>query len=104
MGLGESVIDHIDTAGVISEEHALLLGAHSDLGKLFRLGTFCHVLWEHILRAIHIAAEMVIVNFLGVTAVAVTANNEIEKSVAGRHQVQVFQNAQELLGSDVLRV
>ena len=104
MGLGESVVDHIDIAGVFPEEHALLLGAHTNFEILFDLGPLGDILGEHVLRAVHITAEVVVVDLLGVSAVAVTANDQVKEGVAGRHQVQVFQNAQELLGGDVLRV
>jgi hypothetical protein len=43
-----------------------------------------------------------VVDFLSVATITVTASNQIEQLITGRHNVEVFHDAEELLGSDVL--
>ena len=102
MGLSETVVDHIDCFSRIPEECADLLGSHTDLlvvGAARLLGLIGR---EHVLRSVHVLAEVEIVDLLRVAAVAVTANDEVEHGVAWWHDVQVFHDAEELLRSDVL--
>ena len=103
MCLSETVVDHINGVGLLPEERAHLLGAHADLlvvGASWFLGL---VGGEHILRSVHVLAEVEVVDFFSVAAVAVTASNQIEHGVARRHDVEVFHYAEELLRGDVLR-
>ena len=75
MCLSETVVNHIDSIGLIPEERAHLLGAHADLlivGTSWFLGL---VGGEHILGSVHIFAEVEIVDLFGVAAIAVTASN-----------------------------
>lgn len=75
MCLSETVVDHINGVGLLLEERAHLLGAHADLlvvGASWFLGL---VGGEHILRSVHVLAEVEVVDFFSVAAVAVTASN-----------------------------
>ena len=103
MCLCETVIDHIYCFSGVPEERADLLGAHTDLLVVRAGWLFGLVLGEHVFRSIHVLAEVEIVDFLSVATVAVTANNQIEHSVAWRHDIQVFHYAEELLSCNVLR-
>ena len=102
MGLAETVVDNVKALGVFLEEGALLLGANADLDESLSRGDLRNVGGEHVLGAVDVLDEVVIVDFLGVAAVAVTANDQVEFFVARRHDVQVLHNAKELLGGDVL--
>jgi len=100
--LTEPVVDNIDVMCGFSEVGADLLGADANSAVGLSLGSLGHVLGEHILGPVNILAEVEVVDFLGVATVAVTASNQIEHLVAGRHDVEVFHDTEELLGSDVL--
>ena len=102
MGLHETVVDNIDAVGLLTEEGADLLGANSSHERLLGLRALGIVCWEHVFGSINILAEVVVVDLLGVTAVAVTTSDQIEMFVAGRHDVQTFHDTEELLSSDVL--
>ena len=103
MRLCETVVDHIDGVSCLPEERADLLGAHANLLVVGAGWAFGLVGREHVFRSIHVLAEVEIVDFLSVATVAVTANNQIEHSVAWRHDIQVFHYAEELLSCNVLR-
>ncbi len=81
-----------------------MLLADSNLFDVARLASFGDILWEHVLWAIDITAEVEIVNLFGVAAIAVTANNQIENGIGRGHDVQIFHHSQELLSGDVLRL
>ena len=102
MRLHESVLSHVNSLSGLPEEGADLLGADTKLDSLVSLGALGHVHGEHVFRSINVLAEVVVVDLLGVSAVTVTANDQVKHIVAGRHDVKVFHHAQELLGSDVL--
>ena len=104
MCLCETVIYHIDSFSGLTEERADLLGAHTNLLVVRASWAFGLVLGEHVFRSVHVLAEVEIVDFLSVAAVAVTANDQVEHGVAWRHDIQVFHYSQELLGSNVLRL
>ena len=104
MSLGESVVDNIDVGSVLTEEGALLLGADTDQGDLLGLGSLGNVLREHILGSVDIPTEVEVVDLLGVSAIAVTASDQIEQLLTGWHDVEVLHHTEELLGSDVLRL
>lgn len=104
MRLHETVIDHINSSSVIPEECANLFRANANLlivGVGWALGL---VLREHVLWSVDILAEVEVVDFLGVATITVTASNEVKHRITGRHDIQVLHHAQELLGSDVLRL
>lgn len=104
MRLHETVIDHINCCGVIPEECANLLRANANL-LIVGVGWFLGlVLREHVLWSVDILGEVVVVDFLGVATITVTASNEVKHLIAGRHDIQVLHHTQELLGSDVLRL
>ena len=102
MRLHEAVVDHINVPSLLLEEGGDLLWAHTDLLKLLRLRALGLVGGEHVLRTVHILAEVEVVDLLGVTAVAVAAGNEIKHFLAGRHNIERLHDAEELLCSDVL--
>lgn len=102
MVLHEAVIDDIEVLSRLLEEGRYLLRAHSNLFELFGLRALGLVSWEHVLRTVHIFAEVEIVDLLGVTTVAVAAGDEIKHFLARRHNVKSFHDTEELLGSDVL--
>lgn len=102
MWLHKSVLCHINSLSRLLEEGADLFGADAELDSLVGLGTLGHVDGKHVFRSVNILAEVVVVDLLGVSAVTVTANDQVKHLVAGRHDVEVFHHAQELLGSDVL--
>ena len=101
MSLSEAVIDNIKAVSALAEERADLLGTHADLHNLVRLRALSLVRGEHVLWPVHIFAEIEVVDFLGVAAIAVTADDEVEHLLAGRHEVQALHHSEELLGSDV---
>ena len=102
MRLSEPVVDNVDDFCVFSEKGADLLGADANFAVGLSLGSLSHVLGEHVLGPVNILAEVEVVDFLGVATVTVTASNQIEQLVTGRHYVEVFHDSEELLGSDVL--
>ena len=102
MSLSETVVDHIDSVGALSEEGAHLLGSHANLLVVWAGWLLGLVGGEHILWSINILAEVEVVDFLGVATVAVTASDQVKHGVAGRHDIQVLHDTEELLGSDVL--
>lgn len=102
MVLHIAVVDHIKVLGLLLEESGDLLGAHTDLLELLRLGVLSLVSGVHVLGAVNILAEMVIVDLLDVATITVAAHNEIEHFFAWRHDVERFHDTQELLGCNVL--
>ena len=102
MSLGETVVDHINGFGSLTEEGADLLGANTSFEWLFGSSLLCLVSGEHVFWSINILAEVEVVDFLGVATVAVTASDQVKHGVAGRHDIQVLHDTEELLGSDVL--
>jgi len=87
MSLGETVVDHINGFGSLTEEGADLLGANTSFEWLFGSSLLCLVSGEHVFWSINIFAEMEEVNFFSVTAITVTADDKIEHGVTGRHNV-----------------
>ena len=102
MGLGETIVDHIDVLSRVTEESAHLLGADSLLEGLGSLRFLCLVGREHIFGPVDILAEVEVVYLFGVAAVTVTAGDKVKHSITGRHNVQVLHHTEELLSSDVL--
>ena len=104
MSLSETVVDHIDCISLLTEESADLLGANTN-HKRFLIGCPLGLIsWEHVLWPINILAEVEIVYFLSVATVTVTANDQVEHGVTGRHNIEVFHDAKELLSRYVLRL
>ena len=101
VSLSEAVVDNVEALGVSAEEGANLLGTHSNLHFLLSLRTLSLVRREHIFWPIHIFAEIEIVDFLSVTAITVTAGDQVEHLLAGWHKVQVLHYSEELLSCDV---
>ena len=104
VSLGESVAHNINSIRRISEESAHLLWSNANLLESFGLWSLSLVLGEHILWSVDVLAEVEVVDLLSVSTVAVTASDQVENLLAGRHDVQVFHDAKELLGRDVLRL
>ena len=104
MSLRETSSNHINLASVSLEEGRDLFGSHADLLNVADFSSLGLVGWEHVLGAVDIAAEVEVVDLLGVSAIAVTANDQVEKSVRRGHDVQTFHHSQELLRCNVLRL
>jgi len=100
--LSEPVVNNVDDFCVCFEKGADLLGADANSAVGLSFGSLGHVLGEHIFGPVNILAEVEVVDFLGVATVTITASNQIEQLVTGRHNVEVLHDTEELLGSDVL--
>jgi len=95
-GLGEAVMEHINGCCVFREEWAdLLISGAKDRGTLLN-GTLGDVGWEDVLWPVDIFAEVVVVDLLGGTLVAVLSNHQVEDLVGRRHDAQGLHHAQEL--------
>jgi len=99
----ETVGNDIHILGRLPEESALLSGSDSEGVHGLRLGSLGSVAGEHVLWTIDILAEQEVVNLVGVASVAVLADHEVKHFLRGRHQSEVFEHTQELLGGDVKR-
>ena len=100
--LAKSVVDDIHIVSSASEEAADLGWGnteHVDWSWLWSLGL---VGWEHVLWAVEILAEFEVVDFLVVSTVTVLPDHQVKHLVALWHQVELFEDAQELLLGDVL--
>lgn len=104
MSLSKAVVDDIDVSCVALEESGLLLRSDANLLGVVYFTTLSDIGREHILGTVNVTAEMEVVHLLSISTIAVTANDQVKHSVAGRHDVQVFHDSKELLGSDVLRL
>jgi len=102
--LHEAIVDDINALSGLLEEGGDLLGADANLLELLWHGALGLVLGEHVFGAVNILAEVVVIDFFGIATVAVTASDEVEQVLAGRHNVQSLAHAKELLRGDVLRL
>ena len=81
MGLRETSSNHINLGSVSLEEGRDLFGSNADLLNVALFSSLGLIGGEHVLGTVDIAAEVEVVDLLGVSAIAVTANNQVEKSV-----------------------
>ena len=75
VSLSEAVVDNVKAFSTLAEERADLLGTHSNLHDLVSLRALSLISREHVFWPIHIFAEIEIVDFLGVAAITVTADD-----------------------------
>lgn len=97
-------MEHVDVLGWLLEERADLGWRDSEEVNWGGLGALGHVLWEHVLWAVHVLAELEVVDFLVVAAVVILSNHEVEHFITWWHQVEGLHDAEELLLGDVLRL
>lgn len=101
MRLSESILDNVKFVRGFLEKGTDLLGADATLFIRLRCWILGRVLREHVLRPVNILAEMEVVYFFGVSTIAVTATNQFENFVTGRHDIEVLHDTEELLRSNV---